>query len=165
MPEVRSAADLPSEKGAPCGARLHRARRSLRPTLSGFAQRQQTADRIGGVFHAATRSVGRYALPMYRIAIGCVCLWAFFRWLWGRQLTHDYASTTGTGTSPAAAHVAGFVWGRDLAGRRGHRARSLLHEPEGRVLLGTALGARRHARGHHCQRVHQLRLPPGDRGH
>ncbi len=53
-----------------------------------------------------------------------------------------------TGMTAATAQVTGFVRSRNLAGQRGYRARSLLHEPEGRVPLGTALGARQHARGH-----------------
>ena len=44
VPEVRSAAHLPSEKDAPCGARLHRARPSLRPLCraSPEGSKQQT---------------------------------------------------------------------------------------------------------------------------
>ena len=48
------------------------------------------------------------------------------------------------GPDTTTAHVADFVRGRNLAGRRGHRGRSLLHEPEGRVLLGATIGAWRH---------------------
>ena len=47
---------------------------------------------------------------------------------------------------PPPPHVADFVRGRNLAGRRGHRARSLLHEPGSGVLLGATIGAWRNVR-------------------
>ena len=49
---------------------------------------------------------------------------------WTTPATGMTAASTAT-----TAHVTGFVRGGNLAGRRGHQARSLLHEPGGRVPL------------------------------